>query len=329
MIEYTCEDLEWAKGCGYKGVTSPYNGKAKLPWKVEWAAKFKIYDVDIEGAGKDHSTKGGARQVAGAISRKVFEHEPPFDVPYEFFLVGGKKMSSSKGKGSSARELANLLPAHILRFLLLSKDIKQQINVDPEGDSIPILFDNYDRAAKTYWEEGNDNKIFKLIHVPYPQGLEKRQLSRFSTVAHLVQMPHLNIVKEFEKLDGVTYTNKDKEELELRSKYAKIWLETYAPEDFKFEIQKEVPEVAKNLTDLQKNALKKVLEYIQSQEKLDGQELHTQLHEIRKESGLEPNDFFKAIYLSILGKEMGPKAGWFLSVLDKDFLIKRLEDIIK
>ena len=328
IVEYKCENIEWAKGCSHLGKISPYNGKAKLPWKVEWAAKFKIYNVDIEGAGKDHSTRGGARQVAEAISRKVFKHEPPFDVPYEFFLVGGRKMSSSKGKGSSAREMANLLPPHILRFLLISKDITQQINVDPEEDSIPMLFDAYDRIAKVYWQTQKNQKLFKLVHVPYKEGLEKRALPRFSTVAYLVQMPHVDILAELEKLDGFKYEEKDKKELELRSKYARIWLSTYAPEDYKFEIQKEIPEVAKNFSQSQKNALKKVLEYIQLHNVLDGQELHTNLHEIRKTSELEPNEFFKTIYLSILGKKNGPKAGWFLSVLDRNFLIKRFKETV-
>jgi lysyl-tRNA synthetase class 1 len=44
-------------------------------------------------------------------------------------------------------------------------------------------------------------------------------------------------------------------------------------------------------------------------------------------SAVEPKQLFSAIYFSILGKESGPKAGWFLSVLPKDFLIKRLKEV--
>jgi lysyl-tRNA synthetase, class I len=62
---------------------------------------------------------------------------------------------------------------------------------------------------------------------------------------------------------------------------------------------------------------------------LDGQELHTKLHDIKKESGIAPKELFSAIYISFLGKDSGPKAGWFLSVLDKDFLERRLEEVIK
>jgi len=71
----------------------------------------------------------------------------------------------------------------------------------------------------------------------------------------------------------------------------------------------------------------KVLEYIEVQKNIDGQEFHTKLHEIRKEIEIEPKDFFSALYLSFLGKESGPKAGWFLSVLDRNFLTKRLKEV--
>ena len=44
---------------------------------------------------------------------------------------------------------------------------------------------------------------------------------------------------------------------------------------------------------------------------------------------VEPKEFFSAFYLSLLGKDSGPKLGWFLSVLDKEFLEKRLEEVSK
>ncbi|MBU0458153.1 lysine--tRNA ligase, partial [Patescibacteria group bacterium] len=37
-VTYQCKlgYVEWADGCGHEGKTSPYDGNAKLPWKVEW-----------------------------------------------------------------------------------------------------------------------------------------------------------------------------------------------------------------------------------------------------------------------------------------------------
>jgi lysyl-tRNA synthetase class 1 len=43
--------------------------------------------------------------------------------------------------------------------------------------------------------------------------------------------------------------------------------------------------------------------------------------------GISPKDAFSAIYLSILGKDSGPQAGWLLASLDKEFVVKRLKEV--
>ncbi len=313
-VQVQCRDLDWVKGCGFEGRVSPFGGRAKLPWKVEWPAKWKVMGVEIEGAGKDHSTKGGSRDVANHISKEVFAYEPPFDVPYEFFLVGGKKMSSSKGQGSSAKEIADLVPAKILRLALLSKDPMHAFSFDPEGDTIPVLYDLYDKLAAEYWAGTRDDfsRLFEYVH-PGRAIPAQSTLPRFSQVAFVVQMPHMDIYKEFPEADRA--------ELDERAKYAAHWLEAYAPEKFVFKLQDELPEIARNLPDTSKAALKALHEYISSQSDMPtGEELHTELHKTKE---------FKAIYLAFLGKESGPKAGWFLSSLPRDFVLRRLEEASK
>lgn len=331
-VEYTCgKFVEWADGCEKNGRISPFDGKGILPWKVEWAAKFLVLGVHIEGGGKDHSTKGGAREIADAIARKVFKIEPPLNIPYEFFQIRGKKMSSSKGAGSSAREIADLLPPHIFRMLLIQKEPQKVLEFDPEGDTIPVLFDNFDTYAKKYFEGIRDDftRIFELSHFPSERGkISERHLPRFSMLAFISQMPHIKPKEEIEKLQEIKLTKEDEKELSLRIDYVGRWIEKYAPEEYKFEIQKNLPENAKNLSEIQKQALQKLVDYLESKENLDGQELHTKLHEIKTETGIEPKEFFSAIYLSILGKTSGPKAGWFLSVLEREFLINRFKEVI-
>ena len=335
LVSYVCEEtlVTWARGCGYRGKQSPFDGNAKLPWKVEWAAKFKIIGVDVEGAGKDHSTRGGAREIADAIAREVFGYTPPVDIPYEFFLVGGKKMSSSKGAGSSSREIADLLPPQLFRFLLISKDPKRVIDFIPDGDTIPILYDLYDKYAKGYFSGTKDDhsRVFELAH-PAEQrtNMKERFMPRFSLVSFLVQMPHMNFLSEIETLKGSPLTSEDVHEAEERAEYAKRWLGQYAPESYRYILQYDtVPELARQFSLEQKTALQMLLEYIKTQEKLDGQNLHLELHAIKEKTGINPKDLFSAIYLSFLGKESGPKAGWFLSVLDKSFLAKRLQEVVK
>ncbi len=333
-VEYICEKnmVRWAEGCGCRGKISPFDGNAKLPWKVEWAAKFSVLNVDIEGAGKDHSTKGGSREIADAISREVFNRKPPFNISYEFFLVEGKKMSSSKGAGASSREIADLLPPELVRLLLIGKDPKRVIDFIPDGDTIPVLYDTYDKMAGLYFQNIKDdfNRAFILSQKSENRGnIEEIFLPRFSQIASAVQMPHVNLYEAVEKMKGAPLTGLDKKETDCRVQYAQNWLKTYAPDDFKFKLQEQIPEAAKQFNNKQKQALKLLLNYVKSQKELDGQVLHTHLHEIKSETGIVPQELFSAIYISFLNKRSGPKAGWFLSVLDKKFLEKRLEEVIK
>lgn len=329
-VSYQCGDfVPWAKGCGHTGARSPFDGGAKLLWKVEWAAKFLVLDVDIEGAGKDHSTKGGSRDVADRIVREVFGVTPPVNLPYEFFHIKGKKMSTSRGAGASAREIADLLPPHLLRFLMLYKEPARVIDFDPAGDTVPVLYDSYDRYAEMYLKNQTDDyaTIFRLSHpVALRRKIATHLLPRFSQIAYLVQMPHLSLEEEVAKAAAVTITSEDKKEIALRATYAKQWLTRCAPPDFRFEIQKTLPPEAASLSAKQKEALGTLRSFIEETTDLNGEVLHSKLHEIKTNLSLTPAEFFGPIYMSILGKASGPKAGWFLSVLPRDFLLKRLAE---
>jgi len=292
-VYYECrEDLvEWAVGCGFKGWRSPYKGGAKLPWKVEWAAKWKVYGTDVEGAGKDHSTAGGSRDIASIIATQVLKIKDPYNIAYEFFLMGGKKMSSSKGIGATAREMVEILPPEVLRYLILRTPPERTINFDPEGEMIPQLFDDYDKE--------------------YPGA----PLS-FRKVVFGLQMGELS------KLDN---SDKTKE----REKYAKIWLKRFAPERYIFKIQKELPAEAKKLSREQKIFLEKIKMMIEGNKKITGEELHQEIHQLKEKLKINPRDAFSAIYLIFLNKNSGPQAGWFLASLKRDFVIKRIGETIK
>lgn len=331
--------VAYTQGCGFSGRISPFGGAAKLFWKADWPAKWKVMGVMVEGGGKDHSTKGGSRDVANHIAKEVFTYEPPFDIPYEFFLVGGQKMSSSKGRGSSAGDIAELMPAKILRLALLGKDYNQQTNFDPEGDTLPVLYDQYDKLAESYWAGVKDDyaRLFETLHTvewggagqnglaspggevkpdrqdeeirgPFERHLPTKQsLPRFSQVAFMVQMPHLDLKKEFPDADPA--------ELAERASYAKKWLEQYAPEKFVFKLQESLPSV--EITSEQKTNLKKVLEFLEANPHAAAEDLHTKLHELKA---------FKEIYLAFLAKDHGPKAGWFLASLPRQFVLARLAE---
>ncbi|MBD3360887.1 lysine--tRNA ligase [Candidatus Peregrinibacteria bacterium] len=152
-VKYRCvpDLVEWAEGCGHEGEVSPFGGRGKLPWKVEWPVKWSSMKVDIEGSGKDHCASGGSHDIGEEVCKKILDMPVPFNIPYEFFLFGGAKMSSSKGMGASVKEVSETIPPEILRFLMVRKKPNQPIEFNPEGPTIPNLFDHHDEAADYYF----------------------------------------------------------------------------------------------------------------------------------------------------------------------------------
>lgn len=328
-VKFICEKnlVKWAAGCGYQGKISPYNGNGKLPWKLEWVAKWFVFKTDFEGAGKDLYTKGGARDVSEAIARQVYKIKPPLGLAYEFFLVAGKKMATSKGVGVTSAEIAKNLPPALLRFLMVRTQPQRPIEFDPEGDTIPRLYDLYDEVAESFWSQKNDNlaRVFDFSQIEKPKKVFQL---RFSKVAFLIQMPNVDIKKEAKREKGGELTEDDLKELKNRAEFAKKWLKTYAPESFKFKIQKQLPKEVRDLKQEQRKFLRKILELIE-QQGWTGEDLHSEIHEIRKKLNIDPREAFSSIYLIFTGKDSGPQAGWFLASLDRKFVLKRLKDVVK
>lgn len=331
-IYYKCEEnlVKWAKGCGHEGKISPFGGTGKLPWKVDWPAHWKVIGVTVEGAGKDHASAGGSYDIAMELCEKVFNFPKPFKLPYEFFLVGGKKMSSSKGLGMKAHDITKILPPEIARFLFTRTKYKEQINFDPLGSmAIPDLFDEYDRCYQAYIEDSDQNlsRAFKFAQISDVPEKNKIFLPRFRDVANYLQNPSVDIKEKFNEIKGSKLGKDEIFLLEERKKYAKVWLDLYAPEDFKFTMSDTLPSEAKKLSDKQKLFLSYLRDLVRKEE--SAEKLQTSLYELSKKVGISSKDAFSSIYLSLIGKEKGPRAAWFLLSLPKEKVIERLTEASK
>lgn len=325
-VTYECQidKVKFTKGCGAKGKANPFSDKkeirGKLPWKVEWPAKWKAIGITIEGAGKDHMSAGGSHDLASLVCERVINYSVPYPIAYEWFLIGGRKMSSSKGVGTSAIDMLNILPPEIIRFLMVRAKVNTQINFDPsEKNTIPSLFDDYQKAAEVYFQSGSVKHI-QENHKDLARTFELSQVSkniirppeiRFSVLTQWVQMP--NMEEEIKKNN-----------LDQWVPYAKTWVEKYAPEDDKFTVQEKLPSVAKNLSELQKKLLIAISNELDK--KWDPEEFQTKIYEIGKELGLDGHHTFSAIYDVLTGKNHGPKAAWLILSLDKEFIKKRFEE---
>ncbi|MFL5779443.1 MAG: lysine--tRNA ligase [Chloroflexota bacterium] len=336
-VECRPDLVSWARGCGWTGRVSPLGGAAKLPWNLEWAAQWSLFGVTIEPNGKDLSTAGGSRDRSDAIAREVFEREPPLNVPYEFLNIGGRKMSTSKGRGAAAHQIAEVVPPEQLRFLFNRPRPNQVIEFDPEGtDAIPRLFDEFDRFAEA--TAGRDVKgelppgyeatfRYSLLD-PAADVAGEAEIFRpaFGHLALLVQIPGIDIEGRVAPEKGSPLTDREAALLAERAEAARRWLDTYAPERARLTVRDDLPVEASDLEPDQRAFLARLADAAGGALPGSGDAWQAVIFSTASEAGLPAGRAFAAVYLAFLGRMNGPRAGWLLASLDLDFVVTRLRE---
>ena len=338
-VFYECRPdlVTWAHGCGNSAWVSPFGGRAKLPWNLEWAAQWSLFGVTIEPCGKDLSTAGGSRDRSDAIAREIFDREPPLNVPYEFVNIGGKKMSTSKGRGAAAHEIADVIPPEQLRFFFLRPRPNHAVDFDPVGtDAVPRLFDEFDKVA-----DATAGKPVRGELPPGSQSIFRYSLLEpdadvaaaatafrpaFGHLALLAQVPNVDIRERVEAEKGGPLTGIERRILDERLKAARRWLEEYAPETAKVAVIRDrVPPIVGEFTDDMRRFLGALADRAEADWPASGDRWQDLIFRTAVDLEMRTNRrSFAAIYGAFLGRENGPRAGWILASLDPAFVIERL-----
>lgn len=329
------DGLDWTRGCGFEGSVSPFSSEGKfvgkLSWKVEWPVKWQVIGITIEGAGKDHMSAGGSHDVAKLVCKKVLKYPVPFPIPYEFFLLGGKKMSSSKGLGSSAKEVSEIMPPYLLRFLFTRTDYKQAINFEPLGTMvIPDLFDEYDRCWQEFNKTGDQDlaRAFELAQIDkIPQKMKNLFIPRFRDIVNFIQnIPLKEISNKFKEEKGKLLNFEEEKILRERIDYAALWINKYAPDKLRFQLEAVKSAGISKLSENQRKYLTQVPPLLDIYNNVDG--LNLALYNKAKELGIDSKEAFKALYQTLLGKDHGPRAAWLLLSSKKEDINARINNAL-
>ncbi|MEI6414290.1 MAG: lysine--tRNA ligase [Pseudomonadota bacterium] len=327
-VAYQCRPdlVRWARGCGHQGRMSPFDGHGKLPWKLEWAAKWQTFGITIEGAGKDHCTRGGSREVAEQCLREIFGGTPPLNVPYEFFLVSGAKMSSSKGVGTAAREIANFLPPEILRFLMIRTPPKRTVNFSTDFEYIVKLFNEHDRLVEATLERDRATREQMLRMIAVNPAATAYHPVGFQLLVALLQLPHLDVEREVDQRTTGGLTESDRVSLRNRLAAARYWLDRYASEEDRIELQTRLPVSASTLSDWQRAFLHRLGEHFPEQPQTE-EGYQRFIFDIARLTPIGQHAAFAALYRVLIDKAQGPKGGALLAYLDRAFLVQRFLEI--
>ncbi len=299
--------------CGYEGRAS-YRGGGKLTWRVDWAARWKILGITCEPFGKDHAAAGGSYDTGKRLAREIFGIEPPYPIPYEWInLKGIGAMSSSKGIVIPIREFLDVLPPEIVRYIIIRVKPKKHIDFDPAN--LLDLVDEFEEGVRR-----NDRAVeLSLVGDVEYSGVPFRHLIVVGQIAKW----DLDRVLEILERTGYEIDERTKKDVARRLKYAKNWLERFAPERLKFEIVEAVDPF--KFSDKEKEFLRTFAERLY--EGMKPENIHNLVYEVAKEVGIKPAKAFQAIYKAILGKSYGPRAGYFIKMLGVDWVKKRFMQI--
>ena len=305
-------EIEYECSCGFnEKIDYRKKGYVKMKWRVDWPARWHYEKVDFEPGGADHSAAGGSFETGKQIIKEVYNDIAPAYNLYEWITVKGialKDFHSSKGNTMSIQEVEDIYEPEILRYLFVSTRPNKAFQISFDNDVIKI-YDEFDSLENKYYEglaNPQEKRIYELSKLDITK--EKPKRINFRHLITLVQTGKIGKLKGIEK---------------IRSEKVVKWLEKYADDDMKFEVQ---DKVNINLTEKQKQALVALKESLAVKD-FNEDELFNEFYNICKAVGIEGKEFFKTAYNIIINKNKGPRLASLILAIGKEKIIKLLNQI--
>ncbi len=305
--------------------------KAKLPWRIDWPMRWAYEKVDFEPGGKDHSSQGGSFTTAKEIV-KLFDWQAPVYLQYDFVSIKGLggKMSSSKGNLITVDDILKVYEPEMVRWIFASYKSNVDFAISFDLDVLKI-YEDFDRQERLAYglEKGNEKKVNMAKRV-----LELSQINEmpkecpiqpsFRHLCNILQINDMDIEAARASYAADIKNDRDERRFKERSERAIFWIENYAPDEFKFRINKEKNNI--DLSDDVKNYLKDLIAFLGDNfdELETDKELHEKMYEIMHSHELKPGDIFAPIYQLLISREKGPKLAGFIRTIGKDRVINLL-----
>lgn len=309
---------------GNSQTTAYDSGQVKLDWRLDWPGRWWLMEISAEPFGRDHSSSGSSYDTGVQLMRDVYEAPAPYPIPYDFInLVGDtKKMSASKGTGIDAAEGAKIMPAEVWRYFILRSSPSKLLFFDPINGVIKLM----DEFAELLVKPDKTAADQQLIEISTKGIAPTLSNIPFSHLVASYQAALRNPDTTLEVISRTEHSQTVRDQAEIIKKelvFIDQWLSEWAPEDVKFDLQDKPDPAA--FSDDQRKFLAELADKITTAPAdADGEWFHKAIYEFKETQGLQPTELFIPLYKALIGKERGPRAGWFLSTLPREWLVKRL-----
>jgi len=337
------------RGCGHEGeidLREPVevNGlevpPGKLGWKVEWPTRWAYLGVACEPFGKDHYVEGGSYDVGSVLVEELHGFPAPVPVPYEWITLNGKAMSSSKGYYVTLSDWAEVCHEEVLRFLVLKGKPLKHLDLDMVFGLLNAV-DEYDALERRYFSGDASHRekvVYELSRVDgVPPECPPHVPFRFCAV--VVQVVGAVDGLDEERFEAAVDVMRRAGHLEeepsgfardwlwTRLEKAAAWVRRYAPEDVKFEVREEPPEI--ELSEDEIEFLRALLERLKGVDETDPGRLQKAVFEAARAVGMRPQDAFATFYRVVIGKDRGPRAGTLISAVGVKRVSRLIEGCLK
>lgn len=299
-------------------------GEVKLSWRVDWPARWWLLGVNAEPFGRDHATKGGSYDTGAAIVKQVYNAQPPIPVPYNFINLTGetKKMSKSSGNIIAISELTKILPAEVIRYFTLRFPPEKQLFFDQTHGVIKLI-DEYAQLLSKSDKTEEDKLLIEICNVGQAVTVSSIPFSHLLASYQAALKDSQKTLEVLARTDYKEAVTAERDVITRELKFIDIWLNKWAPAETKFELAESL-----NPADFDQaekdylNALSQKI--VDAPPDAGGEWFHKAIYELKEAGGLSSEQVFRPLYRSLIGKDSGPRAGWFLSILPRGWLVKRL-----
>lgn len=149
-------------------------------------------------------------------------------------------MASSTGVLVTIEDILKILPPEVLKYFILRSRPSRHLDFDPRG-GILELFEEFNDLAKSY-EEKKGKISQKELYTSSLIGKKYRREIDFSHLVYILQAANYKFEEIIRLLQrtGHIKNGYSRQFLKEQIERVKIWLENYAPQSYKFSIQKKV-----------------------------------------------------------------------------------------
>jgi len=329
--------VHWKDSHGVEGSSDITKGEGKLPWRIDWPAKWSWIGVTCEAFGKDHGAAGGSYATGREICQ-IFGHQPPQPLTYEWISLKGQgAMSSSSGNTIGPIEALELVPPEILRLLIAQSKPNKAIEFDT-GMSLVNLADEYERLlSRNFEQELAEEDLSRRKKVQIEDAIGALKMSKVTPDSNLessnVTFRHLCLLAQTKTSDemvwsslGYSESKKPPNSLVERLNKMKLWIKSkHLPEEMRISlIENPQPDTFQDFGEEEI----KVLQLLKSElEKCEWnkEDIGIAIPNSAKSIGLPPKIAYFTAYKSLMGRPRGPRLAPILAEIEREKIIGILE----